>query len=108
MSFSNEALVVVLLIGLIAGSATGNLVKVRGLDLATNLVVGVVGAFFGYWLLPLVHIHVGSELISLVINAVLGTTILIVAFRLVGVSQTWEHHAGRVSRGFERLWRTPS
>ena len=62
MSFSNEALVVVLLIGLIAGSVTGNLVKVRGPDLATNLVVGVVGAFFGYWLLPLVHIHVGSEL----------------------------------------------
>jgi uncharacterized membrane protein YeaQ/YmgE (transglycosylase-associated protein family) len=108
MSFSNQALVVVLLIGLIAGSATGNLVKVRGLDLASNLVVGVVGAFFGHWLLPLIHIHIGNELISLVINAVLGATILIVAFRLVAMSQTWEHHADRVSRGFERRWRTPN
>jgi uncharacterized membrane protein YeaQ/YmgE (transglycosylase-associated protein family) len=108
MSFANETLIVVLLIGLLAGSATGNIVRVGGLDLATNLVVGVVGAFFGHWLLPLIHIHIGRDLISLVINATLGATILIVAFRLVARSHTWGQHADRMSRGFERIWRTPS
>ena len=108
MSFSNETLVVVLLIGLLAGSAAGNIVQVRGLDLATNLVVGVVGAFFGRWLLPLVHINIGNPLISLVINATIGATVLILMFRVVSLSETWGHHADRVGRGFERIWRTRS
>src|ERR1700721_1024292 len=104
MSFSNDALVVVLLIGPLAGSVAGNIVKVKGLDLASNLVVGIVGAFFGFLLLPLVHIHIGSQVISLVINATIGAIILILAFRLVSLTEIWGHNADRVSRGFERVW----
>jgi uncharacterized membrane protein YeaQ/YmgE (transglycosylase-associated protein family) len=108
MSISNEDLVVVLLIGLLAGSATGNILQSRGLDLATNLAVGVVGAFFGHWLLPLIHIDIGNELISLVINAALGATIMIVAFGLAAMSPVWGGHPDRMSRGFGRLRKTQS
>ena len=102
MSFSNDTLVVVLLIGLLAGAAAGNIIQVRGLDLARNLVVGIVGAFFGFWLLPLAHIRIGSEMISLVINATIGAIILVLTFRLASLREIWGHHADRVSRGFER------
>ena len=85
MSLSYDALVVVLLIGLLAGSAAGNIVQVRGLDLASNLVAGAVGAFVGFWLLPLVHVHIGSDVIALIINAAIGSTILILAFRLASL-----------------------
>jgi uncharacterized membrane protein YeaQ/YmgE (transglycosylase-associated protein family) len=108
MSFSNDALIVVLMIGLLAGSVTGNVVQGKGLDLATNLVVGIVGAFFGFWLLPLVHIRIGSDVISLVINATIGAIILMLAFRLSSLTEIWGHHADRVSRGFERVRGTPS
>jgi len=106
--FSNDALVVVLLIGLLAGSAAGNIIQVRGLDLASNLVVGIVGAFFGFWLLPLVHIRIGSEVISLVINATIGAIILVLAFRLVSLSKISGDHADKVSRGFEGVLGTSS
>jgi uncharacterized membrane protein YeaQ/YmgE (transglycosylase-associated protein family) len=108
MSFSNEALVVVLLIGILAGSAAGKTIQVRGLHLASNLVVGIVGAFLGFWLLPLVHIRIGSEVISLVINATIGAIILVLAFRLASLSEIWRHHSDRVNRKFERILGTPS
>jgi uncharacterized membrane protein YeaQ/YmgE (transglycosylase-associated protein family) len=108
MSPANDSLVVVLLIGLLAGSVAGNIVQVKGFDLATNLVVGIVGAFFGFWLLPLVHIRIGSEVISLVINATIGAIILILAFRLPALTDIWGHHAHRAGRGFDRVWGTPS
>jgi len=103
MSFSNDALVVVLLIGLLAGSAAGNIIQVRGLDLASNLVIAIVGAFFGFWLLPLVHIRIGNEVISLVINATIGAIILVLGIRLASLREIWGHHADRARRGFERV-----
>jgi uncharacterized membrane protein YeaQ/YmgE (transglycosylase-associated protein family) len=102
MSFSNDTLVVGLLIGLLAGSAAGNIIQVRAY-LAPNLMVGIVGAFFGFWLLPLLPVRIGSEVISLVNNATVGAMILVLAFGLASSSEIWGHHADRVSRGLERV-----
>ena len=104
MSFSYEALVAVLLIGLLAGSATGKIGTPSNLDLAGNLTVGLVGAFAGHWLLPLIHIHIGYGLIPFVINAAIGSILLLVVVRLISSGRSWADDLGdRVSRGFERL-----
>jgi uncharacterized membrane protein YeaQ/YmgE (transglycosylase-associated protein family) len=104
MSFSDEALVAVLLIGLLAGSATGKIGTPSNLDLAGNLTVGLVGAFAGHWLLPLIHIHLGHGLISVVINAAVGSILLLLIVRQISSGRSWADDLGnRVSRGFERL-----
>ena len=105
MLFSNEGLVVVFLIGLLAGWAVGNIVQVSGVGIAGDLIVGVVGAFVGHWILPQMH---GHGLLSLVADATVGAAIFILAFRLISLTRIWRERArDEVSRGFERRWRTP-
>ena len=104
----NERLVVVLLIGLLAGWVTGNVVRFSGLGLAGDLTVGVIGAFIGHWMLPAMHIHLGSGIVSLVMDATVGAIILLLVLGLISFSRSWKASAEPLSRGFERLWRTPN
>ncbi len=57
MMLEPQSLIVWLVIGLIAGWLAGQIVKGYGFGLVGNLVVGVVGAFIGGWLLGLLNIH---------------------------------------------------
>ena len=52
MPMDIQSLLVLLLIGAIAGWLAGTLVKGYGFGLIGNIVVGVIGAFIGAWLLP--------------------------------------------------------
>src|SRR5271156_5874653 len=104
----NESLVVVLLIGLLAGWVAGNVARFSGLGLACDLTVGVVGAFIGHWMLPAIHIHLGSAIVSLVMDATVGAIILLLMLGLISFSRNWKASAEPLSRGFERLWRTPN
>jgi uncharacterized membrane protein YeaQ/YmgE (transglycosylase-associated protein family) len=108
MPLSDDVLLVVVLVGLLAGSAISNIGKGSGLGLPGDLATGLLGAFIGYWLLPEMHIHIGQWVVSVVIDAMVGAVVLLIVFRLVTSSRTWEHHANQVSRGFERVWRTRS
>jgi uncharacterized membrane protein YeaQ/YmgE (transglycosylase-associated protein family) len=104
----DERLVVVLLIGLLAGWVAGNVVRFSGLGLAGDLAVGVIGAFIGHWMLPAMHIDLGSGIVSLVMDATVGAIILLLMFGLISFSRSWKASAEPVSRGFGRLWRTPN
>src|SRR5580704_1895217 len=57
MHMSNESLLVILLVGLIAGWLAGKIVQGTGLGIVGDLIVGIVGAFIGSWLLPQLGIH---------------------------------------------------
>jgi uncharacterized membrane protein YeaQ/YmgE (transglycosylase-associated protein family) len=48
-----------------------------------DLVIGVVGAFIGGWILPRVGIHLGTGIVSSIINATIGAVILLLLIRLV-------------------------
>jgi uncharacterized membrane protein YeaQ/YmgE (transglycosylase-associated protein family) len=80
---SNESLLVILIVGLVAGWLAGKLVRGAGFGLIGDLVVGIVGAFIGDWLLPRVGIHLGTGIISSIVNALIGAVILLVLIRLV-------------------------
>ena len=63
-----------LLIGLIAGWLAGLLTKGRGLGLANDLIVGVLGAFLGgllFWLIGLSATGLIGSLIMATVGAVL-------------------------------------
>ena len=52
MAISNEGLIVILLVGLIAGWLAGQLVQGTGFGIIGDIIIGIIGAFIGAWLLP--------------------------------------------------------
>jgi uncharacterized membrane protein YeaQ/YmgE (transglycosylase-associated protein family) len=52
MYLSNESLLVIILVGLIAGWLAGQVMRGSGFGLIGDLIVGLLGALIGDWLLP--------------------------------------------------------
>lgn len=84
MHLSNENLLIILLVGLIAGWLAGQLMRGSGFGLIGDLIVGLVGAAIGDWLLPRLNIHLGTGIVALVINALIGAILLLFILRLIG------------------------
>ena len=57
-----EALLILLLIGAVAGFLAGLIVKGYGFGVVGNIIVGIVGAVFGGWLLPQLGLFTGGDL----------------------------------------------
>ena len=54
-----------------------------GFGLIGDLIVGLIGAFIGDWLLPQLNIHLGSGISALIVNAFVGAVVLLLILRLV-------------------------
>jgi uncharacterized membrane protein YeaQ/YmgE (transglycosylase-associated protein family) len=78
MHMSGESLLVVLVVGLIAGWLAGQIVRGTGFGIVGDLLIGIGGAFIGSWLLPQLGLHLGSGIVLAVINATIGASWLIV------------------------------
>ena len=52
MRMSGESLMVILIVGAIAGWLAGQIVKGTGFEIVGDLIIGIVGAFIGSWVLP--------------------------------------------------------
>jgi uncharacterized membrane protein YeaQ/YmgE (transglycosylase-associated protein family) len=52
MHLSNESLLIILFVGLVAGWLAGEIMRGYGFGLIGDIVIGIVGAFIGDWLLP--------------------------------------------------------
>jgi uncharacterized membrane protein YeaQ/YmgE (transglycosylase-associated protein family) len=74
-----------------AGTFTlrGRIVKRFGFGLIGDLIVGILGAFFGDWLFPQLGIHLGVGLVAQIISAAIGAIILLFILRLVSGSRGW-------------------
>ena len=84
MYLSNHSLVVILIVGVVAGWLAGRLVAGGGFGLIGDLIVGIIGAFIGEWLLPRLGVHLGDGFASLIVNAAIGAIILLLVLRLLG------------------------
>ena len=83
MSMSNESILVILLVGIVAGWLVGQIVRGTGFGLIGDLIVGISGAFVAAWLFPRLNIHLGSCIIAEIIAAALGAIILLLVVRLI-------------------------
>jgi len=101
MYISGESLLVILLVGLVAGWLAGQIVQGTGFGLIGDMVIGVVGAFIGDWLLPRVGLHLGVGMISAIINATIGAVVLLLIIRLVRGGSRWSSGSGI---GWSRHW----
>ena len=84
MYLSNQSLLVIIVVGLVAGWLAGQLMRGSGFGLIGDLVVGLLGAFIGDWLLPRLNIHLGAGIVALIVNGVIGAIVLLLILRLVG------------------------
>ncbi|MFN7224951.1 MAG: GlsB/YeaQ/YmgE family stress response membrane protein [Paracoccaceae bacterium] len=78
-----EALLIMLLIGAIAGWLAGQIVKGYGFGLLGNIVVGIVGAVVAGFLFPRMGFGLGGGILGSIIAATLGAVILLFLIRLI-------------------------
>lgn len=98
---SSDGLLVLLLVGVVAGWLAGQLVQGTGLGLFGDLVIGVAGAFIGGLLLPQLGVHLGAGTLGAVVNATLGAVLLLLLIRAVRGGGGWRSRFGGY---FGRRW----
>jgi uncharacterized membrane protein YeaQ/YmgE (transglycosylase-associated protein family) len=83
MYISNEGLLVILFVGLIAGWLAGKVVRGTGFGIIGDIVVGIGGALVASFLFPKLGIRLGSGLVSEIVYSAIGAVILLLVVRLV-------------------------
>jgi uncharacterized membrane protein YeaQ/YmgE (transglycosylase-associated protein family) len=86
---SGESLLVILLVGLIAGWLAGLIIRGWGFGLVGNIGVGVIGALIGFWLLPRLGIRIGAGLGAAIAASTIGALILLVLLGLISRQSRW-------------------
>ena len=96
MSMSAESIIIVLAVGLVAGWLAGQIVQGSGFGIVGDIVIGILGAFFGSWLLPQLGIQLGAGLVAAIIHATgIGAVILLLIIRLIRGAGGWRLGSGR-------------
>ena len=84
MHIDAQSLIILLIVGAVAGWAAGQIVKGYGFGLVGNIIVGVIGAFIAGWLLPQLGVHIGGgPLVGQIISAIIGAVILLFILGLI-------------------------
>jgi len=78
-----QTLLIWAVVGAVAGWLAGMIVKGGGFGLLGDIVVGIVGAFVGGWLLPRFGVHLGAGFVPVVANATIGAVVLLLLIRLI-------------------------
>jgi len=72
-----------IIVGLIAGWATGKIMKGSGYGALMDIVLGICGAVFGGWILGVIGIASGGGFIASILVAILGAVILVAIVRAI-------------------------
>jgi uncharacterized membrane protein YeaQ/YmgE (transglycosylase-associated protein family) len=78
---TGDGLLLILLIGGMAGLIGGQLVQGAGFGPLGDLSIGVIGAFIGSWLLPQLRAPLGTGSFAAITNAVMGAIVLLLFIR---------------------------
>ncbi|MCU0901948.1 MAG: GlsB/YeaQ/YmgE family stress response membrane protein [Cypionkella sp.] len=78
-----EALLVILLIGAVAGWLAGLIVKGYGFGLLGNIVIGIVGALIAGFLFPRLGLGMGDGILGSIVAATIGAVLLLLLIRVV-------------------------
>ena len=99
-AMSNESLLVIVAVGVVAGWLAGQIMRGGGYGLFGDLIIGVIGACIGDWLLPRLGIMLGAGLVAAIIDATIGAMLLLFVLRLFAGRGGW-------GGGWGRRWGLP-
>ncbi len=83
MGMGIEDLVIVLLIGAIAGWLAGTIMDGRGFGLIGNILVGIIGAFVAGLIFPMLGFSIATGILGSIIHATIGAIIVLFVVGLV-------------------------
>ena len=83
MNMSAESILVILVVGIVAGWLAGKVVRGTGFGLIGDLLVGIAGALVASLLFPRLGISLGGGLLSEILFSALGAIILLLIVGLV-------------------------
>ena len=86
---SAEMLLTWLIVGAVAGLLAGVIVKGGGFGIVGDIVIGIIGAFIGGWLLTQVGVTIGSGIVSVIATATLGAVALLAVLKIIGASRPY-------------------
>ena len=86
---SGQSLLVIIVVGLIAGWLAGKIVRGTGFGIVADLCIGIVGALIGGWLLPRLGIHLGTGIIAAITSATVGAVVLLIILGLFRRRRRW-------------------
>jgi uncharacterized membrane protein YeaQ/YmgE (transglycosylase-associated protein family) len=86
---SGESLLVILVVGLIAGWLAGHFVRGTGFGIIADICIGIIGALIASWLFPRLGIHLGAGIIARIIAAPIGAILLLIVLRVVRGRGRW-------------------
>jgi uncharacterized membrane protein YeaQ/YmgE (transglycosylase-associated protein family) len=89
MVLSNESILVILLVGLVAGWLAGHIVRGTGYGIVADICLGIVGALIGSWLFPQLGIRLGTGIVTELIVSTIGAILLLVILRLIYRRGRW-------------------
>jgi uncharacterized membrane protein YeaQ/YmgE (transglycosylase-associated protein family) len=83
MHMSNESILVILFVGLIAGWLAGQIVQGTGFGIIGDILVGIAGALVASLLFPRLGIAIGTGLVREILYSAIGAVILLFVVRLL-------------------------
>ena len=83
MQLSNEGILVILFVGLVAGWLAGKIVRGTGFGIIGDILVGIAGALVASLLFPRLGIAIGTGLVREIIYSAIGAIILLLVVRLL-------------------------
>jgi uncharacterized membrane protein YeaQ/YmgE (transglycosylase-associated protein family) len=81
--FLGMGLLYIIIVGLVAGWATGKIMKGSGYGALTDILLGIVGAIIGSRILGLVGIYSSGGLVPNILVAIVGAVILVAIVRAI-------------------------
>jgi uncharacterized membrane protein YeaQ/YmgE (transglycosylase-associated protein family) len=76
-------LIWVIIVGLIAGWATGKIMKGSGYGALMDIVLGIVGGIVGGWIMSMLGFYASGGLIPRILVAILGAVVLVSVVRML-------------------------
>jgi uncharacterized membrane protein YeaQ/YmgE (transglycosylase-associated protein family) len=77
------AILIILLIGAVAGWLGSEIFRGAGFGLIGNMVLGILGSFVGSWLLNLLHWSFGAGILGAIITGAIGAIVILVLANLI-------------------------
>jgi uncharacterized membrane protein YeaQ/YmgE (transglycosylase-associated protein family) len=71
-----NSLIVLLAVGLVAGWLAGLIMQGSGYGIIGNIIIGIVGAFIGFYLLRGLHVAMPYGIVGTIITATIGAVVL--------------------------------